>query len=70
MLVFVPVDQLCKFSFVTGGSVLWKMLTYPPTFRALIVGCGMQLFQQLSGINTVMYVSNSLQKFCYYNVLF
>ncbi|XP_032895191.1 proton myo-inositol cotransporter isoform X1 [Amblyraja radiata] len=43
-----------------GGSVLWKMLTYPPTFRALIVGCGMQLFQQLSGINTVMYYSATI----------
>ncbi|XP_067860917.1 proton myo-inositol cotransporter-like isoform X1 [Heptranchias perlo] len=43
-----------------GGTVLWKMLTYPPTRRALIVGCGMQLFQQLSGINTVMYYSATI----------
>ncbi|XP_051889582.1 proton myo-inositol cotransporter-like isoform X3 [Pristis pectinata] len=43
-----------------GGAVLWKILTYPPTFRALIVGCGMQLFQQLSGINTVMYYSATI----------
>ena len=32
------------------------MLSYPPTRRALIVGCGLQMFQQLSGINTIMYV--------------
>ncbi|GCB71767.1 hypothetical protein scyTo_0006064, partial [Scyliorhinus torazame] len=36
-----------------GDTVLWKMITYPPTRRALIVGCGLQLIQQLSGINTV-----------------
>ncbi|XP_062928565.1 proton myo-inositol cotransporter-like isoform X1 [Mobula hypostoma] len=43
-----------------GGTVLRKMLSYPPTKRALIVGCGMQLFQQLSGINTVMYYSATI----------
>uniref|UniRef100_A0A8C6V2L6 Solute carrier family 2 member 13 n=1 Tax=Neogobius melanostomus TaxID=47308 RepID=A0A8C6V2L6_9GOBI len=37
------------------GPVIWRMLTYPPTRRALIVGCGLQMFQQLSGINTVMF---------------
>lgn len=36
------------------GPVIWRMLTYPPTRRALVVGCGLQMFQQLSGINTVM----------------
>ncbi|XP_069766128.1 proton myo-inositol cotransporter-like isoform X2 [Narcine bancroftii] len=42
------------------GTVLCKMLNYPPTFRALIVGCGLQLFQQLCGINTVMYYSATI----------
>uniref|UniRef100_A0A8C7LFD5 Solute carrier family 2 member 13b n=1 Tax=Oncorhynchus kisutch TaxID=8019 RepID=A0A8C7LFD5_ONCKI len=37
-----------------GGLVLWRMLTRPPTRRALTVGCGLQMFQQLSGINTVI----------------
>uniref|UniRef100_A0A4W3IKD6 Solute carrier family 2 member 13b n=1 Tax=Callorhinchus milii TaxID=7868 RepID=A0A4W3IKD6_CALMI len=43
-----------------GGTVIWNMLNYPPTRRALIVGCGLQLFQQLAGINTVMYYSATI----------
>ncbi|KAL4656779.1 proton myo-inositol cotransporter-like [Arapaima gigas] len=42
------------------GLVIWRMLTYPPTRRALAVGCGLQMFQQLSGINTVMYYSATI----------
>ncbi|XP_075993818.1 proton myo-inositol cotransporter-like [Genypterus blacodes] len=43
-----------------GGPVLYRMLTYGPTRRALLVGCGLQMFQQLSGINTVMYYSATI----------
>nr|XP_015208092.1 PREDICTED: proton myo-inositol cotransporter isoform X2 [Lepisosteus oculatus] len=43
-----------------GGLVIWRMLTYAPARRALIVGCGLQMFQQLSGINTVMYYSATI----------
>ncbi|XP_075868210.1 proton myo-inositol cotransporter [Nelusetta ayraudi] len=42
------------------GPVIWRMLTYPPTRRALLVGCGLQMFQQVSGINTVMYYSATI----------
>ncbi|XP_049330604.1 solute carrier family 2 member 13b isoform X1 [Astyanax mexicanus] len=43
-----------------GGLVLWRILTSAPARRALVVGCGLQMFQQLSGINTVMYYSATI----------
>ncbi|XP_053372468.1 solute carrier family 2 member 13b isoform X1 [Clarias gariepinus] len=43
-----------------GGPVLFRMLASAPARRALIVGCGLQMFQQLSGINTVMYYSATI----------
>ncbi|XP_054476544.1 proton myo-inositol cotransporter-like [Anoplopoma fimbria] len=43
-----------------GGVVIWRILSNGPTRRALIVGCGLQMFQQLSGINTVMYYSATI----------
>ncbi|KAM4747176.1 proton myo-inositol cotransporter [Rhinophrynus dorsalis] len=43
-----------------GGPVIYRMLVYPPTRRALLVGCGLQMFQQLAGINTVMYYSATI----------
>ncbi|KAM9352661.1 proton myo-inositol cotransporter-like [Symphorus nematophorus] len=43
-----------------GGLVILRILRHGPTRRALIVGCGMQMFQQLSGINTVMYYSATI----------
>ncbi|KAM7397155.1 hypothetical protein PAMP_020149 [Pampus punctatissimus] len=43
-----------------GGLVILRILSHPPTRRALVVGCGLQMFQQLSGINTVMYYSATI----------
>ncbi|XP_047453374.1 proton myo-inositol cotransporter-like isoform X2 [Mugil cephalus] len=43
-----------------GGIVIFRILSHGPTRRALIVGCGLQMFQQLSGINTVMYYSATI----------
>ncbi|KAL2093338.1 hypothetical protein ACEWY4_010650 [Coilia grayii] len=43
-----------------GGPVLCRILSSPPARRALIVGCGLQMIQQLSGINTVMYYSATI----------
>ncbi|XP_011606020.1 proton myo-inositol cotransporter isoform X1 [Takifugu rubripes] len=45
-----------------GGDapVILRILRHGPTRRALIVGCGLQMFQQLSGINTVMYYSATI----------
>jgi len=39
---------------------LSNMLKHAPTRRALILGCGIMVLQQLSGINTVMYYAASI----------
>lgn len=39
------------------------LLEDPRIRRALILGCGLQLLQQLSGINTVMYYSASIFRY-------
>lgn len=44
-------------SFIDNVS---SMLKHAPTRRALILGCGMMVLQQLSGINTVMYYAASI----------
>lgn len=46
----------CWVASFSGGVVFLRIIRHGPTRRALIVGCGLQMFQQLSGINTVMYV--------------
>ncbi|XP_053740619.1 proton myo-inositol cotransporter-like isoform X1 [Synchiropus splendidus] len=54
------VEEEEKESHGDRGFVIVKMLRYGPTRRALFVGCGLQMFQQLSGINTVMYYSATI----------
>eukprot|EP00092_Neocalanus_flemingeri_P039647 GFUD01043179.1.p1 GENE.GFUD01043179.1~~GFUD01043179.1.p1 ORF type:complete len:609 (+),score=148.19 GFUD01043179.1:53-1879(+) len=41
----------------TGGNPFARMLREPAVRKAVLVGCSLQLFQQLSGINTVIYYS-------------
>ena len=43
-----------------GNSVLARAVRDPPVRRALATGCCLQLFQQLSGVNTVIYYSASI----------
>lgn len=51
--VQAPVDT-------SNGLTLSKMLKSTTVRRALLVGCGLQLFQQVIGINAVMYYSASV----------
>ncbi|XP_049954349.1 proton myo-inositol cotransporter-like [Schistocerca serialis cubense] len=44
----------------SGQSAFVKILRTSHTRHALILGCALQAFQQLSGINTVMYYSGSI----------
>ncbi|XP_043244324.1 proton myo-inositol cotransporter-like [Amphibalanus amphitrite] len=43
-----------------GGTVLSRAVRDPIVRRALVTGCCLQLFQQLSGVNTVIYYSASI----------
>ncbi|XP_065313731.1 proton myo-inositol cotransporter-like isoform X2 [Gordionus sp. m RMFG-2023] len=42
------------------GTILWQIFENPVTRRALLLGCSLQIFQQLCGINTVMYYSATI----------
>mmetsp|Transcript_18822 Transcript_18822/g.28597 ORF Transcript_18822/g.28597 Transcript_18822/m.28597 type:complete len:566 (+) Transcript_18822:79-1776(+) len=46
-----------------------EMLMDAPTRRALVLGCGIMLLQQLSGINTVMYYAASIYEMSQFDEL-
>ncbi|KAK3579034.1 hypothetical protein CHS0354_029889 [Potamilus streckersoni] len=61
--IILSVEEDKKVQAATGDRfAIERVFTTQPVRRALILGCSLQLFQQLCGINTVIYYSASILK--------
>lgn len=58
--ILKSVDESKEFQQSNAFSTFAKMMSNQPVRKALLLGCLMQFFQQLSGINTVIYYSGSI----------
>ena len=54
-LLFLKKNKVDGFyPLLTGKSVIWNVWNSPPVRRAAVVGCGIQIFNQLAGINVIV----------------
>ncbi|KAL3853171.1 hypothetical protein ACJMK2_016736 [Sinanodonta woodiana] len=61
--IILSVEEDRKIQAATGDRLaIVRVFTTQPVRRALVLGCTLQLFQQLCGINTVIYYSASILK--------
>ena len=54
------VPEGCMDRILTFIEPFTNLISHAPTKRAMILGCGIMILQQLSGINTVMYYAASI----------